>query len=122
MKHNQDRQADRPLDPQLVPIRFDFTDSKAASVRLAGTFNHWQPEAGNMNSSGVGNWWTDTLLAPGSYEYCFVVDGRWILDPLARGSVPNPYGGRNSVLAVASSPEAAHRADAESLPMQEGRL
>jgi hypothetical protein len=39
-------------------------------------------------------------------------------DPLARESVPNPFGGRNSVLRVAGSPEAAHRADAANLPLE----
>jgi hypothetical protein len=64
---------------------------------LAGTFNHWQPEAKTLHSSGVGHWWKETALAPGTYEYCLVVDGQWMPDPLARESVPNPFGGRNSV-------------------------
>jgi hypothetical protein len=54
-------------------------------------------------------------LTPGTYEYCLVVDGQWMPDPLARETVPNPFGGRNSVLNVASLPEAAHLADAETL-------
>jgi non-heme chloroperoxidase len=37
-------------------------------------------------------------------------------DPLAKETVPNPFGGRNSVLRVASSPEAASLADAGQLP------
>jgi hypothetical protein len=32
--------------------------------------------------------------------------------------VPNPFGGRNSVLNVASSPEAAHLANAENSPLK----
>ena len=56
-------------------------------------------------------------MAPGTYEYCFVVDGQWMPDPLARESVPNPFGGRNSILQVATSPEADHRADATNLPL-----
>jgi hypothetical protein len=57
-------------------------------------------------------------LAPGTYEYCLVVDGQWMPDPLARETVPNPFGGRNSVLKVATSPEAAHRDDATNLPLK----
>jgi hypothetical protein len=48
-----------------------------------------------------------------------VVDGQWIPDPLARETVPNPFGGRNSILKVADSPEAAHLADAETLPLKQ---
>ena len=33
-------------------------------------------------------------------------------------SVPNPFGGRNSILHVAHSPAAAHLADAENLPLK----
>jgi hypothetical protein len=39
-------------------------------------------------------------------------------DPLAKETVPNPFGGVNSVLKVASTPEAAHLADAETLPLK----
>jgi hypothetical protein len=60
----------------------------------------------------------ETALLPGIYEYCLVVDGQWMPDPLARETIPNPFGGRNSVLKVASSPEAAHLADAEALPLK----
>lgn len=116
MKHNHSH--DNAPAPQLVPVRFDFTDPNATKVCLAGTFNHWQPEAKTLHSSGAGNWWKETSLAPGTYEYCLVVDGKWIPDPLARESVPNPFGGRNSILKVAGSSKAAHLADAESLPLK----
>jgi hypothetical protein len=43
-------------------------------------------------------------------------------DPLARETVPNPFGGRNSILKVASSPEATHRADATDLPFKNDRF
>ena len=103
---------------ELQPVRFEFTDPTATTVCVAGTFNQWRPEAKTLHSSGVGQWWKETSLAPGTYEYCFIVDGRWMPDPLARESVPNPFGGRNSVLTVASSPGATHLADAEHSPLK----
>ena len=121
MKHNRNHDnapTQRAPDPQLVPVHFEFKDSKATTVCLAGTFNHWQPDSKTLRSSGVGHWWKDTALEPGTYEYCFVVDGKWMPDPVARETVPNPFGGRNSLLRVASSPEAAHLADAENLPLE----
>ena len=51
----------------------------------------------------------------GSY---LVVDGHWMPDPLATETVPNPFGGRNSILRVASSPEAAHLVEAATLPLK----
>ena len=118
MKHNQNHDNHPNAGLKLTPVRFEFTHPTARTVCVAGSFNHWQPEAKTLHSSGVGNWWKETALAPGTYEYCLVVDGQWMPDPLAPESVPNPYGGRNSLLHVASSPAAGHRADAENLPLK----
>src|ERR1041385_8332508 len=118
MKHNHNHDNAPNVRPKLVPVHFEFTHPTAISVCVAGTFNNWQPEAKTLRSSGLGNWWKDTALAPGTYEYCLVVDGQWMPDPLARESVPNPFGGRNSILKVATSPEAAHLANAEHLPLE----
>jgi 1,4-alpha-glucan branching enzyme len=118
MKQNQKHNKVRNTALQLVPVHFEYTNPAAESVCIAGTFNHWQPEAKALHSSGLGKWWKETALAPGTYEYCLVVDGKWIPDPDARETVPNPYGGRNSILKVATSPEAAHLADAEEVPLK----
>ena len=122
MKQNHNHDNACGTGSQLMPVRFEFTHPTATTVCVAGTFNHWQPEAKTLHSSGVGNWWKETALAPGTYEYCLVVDGKWITDPLVRESVPNPYGGRNSILRVATSPEAAHLADAENMPLKSDRF
>lgn len=116
MKHNHNH--DNIAEHQLVQVRFEFTSPTAKTVCLAGTFNHWQPAAKAMHSSGAGNWWKETNLAPGTYEYCFVVDDQWMPDPRAAESVANPFGGRNSILRVATSSAAAHRADAKNLPLK----
>ncbi len=93
MKHNHNHNNNPNAGIPLVPVRFEFTDATATTFCLAGTFNHWQPEGKTLHSSGVGNWWKETALAPGTYEYCLVVDGKWIPDPRARESVANPFGG-----------------------------
>ena len=118
MKTNHNSKNGSTTNSKLTPVRFEFTDPKANTVCIAGTFNHWRPESKNLHPSGTGRWWKETALAPGKYEYCLVMDGHWIRDPLARESVPNPYGGRNSVLNVPISLEARHLEDAEKVPMQ----
>jgi 1,4-alpha-glucan branching enzyme len=117
MKHNNNHNNGPDPGLQLVSVRFEFIHPTAKTVCIAGTFNNWQPESKSLHSSGVGHWWKETALAPGTYEYCLVVDGQWMPDPKAKDSVPNPFGGRNSVLKVASSPEVAHLAKAEHLPL-----
>jgi 1,4-alpha-glucan branching enzyme len=121
MKHNHNHD-NAPNVSELVPVRFEFTDTAASTVSVAGTFNDWQPGSKPMHAIGSGHWLKETTLSPGIYEYCLVVDGQWRPDPQARESVPNPFGGRNSILVVASSPGAAHNAAAERLPMKNARV
>ena len=118
MKHNRNHDNARSAGLQLQPVRFEFTHPTATTVSVAGTFNDWHAEAKAMHPLGGGRWLKETALAPGTYEYCLVVDGEWMPDPQARETVPNPFGGMNSVLKVASSPEAAHLADAEHFPLK----
>jgi 1,4-alpha-glucan branching enzyme len=100
--------------PQAVPIqgarravRFELdvpevhSTSVVWSVSVAGTFNDWKPGATPLNCLGAGKWTREVPLAPGRYEYRFVVNGEWLDDPKARVSVPNPHGGHNAVVEVA---------------------
>ncbi|MGN0428240.1 MAG: alpha-amylase family glycosyl hydrolase [Agathobacter sp.] len=67
-------------------VTFLYENEGASAVYLCGNMNDWASAIGNekyafsKNTDGV---WTLTIsLAPGSYEYKFVVDGSWITDPL----------------------------------------
>jgi 1,4-alpha-glucan branching enzyme len=118
MKHNKNHDNGPSEGPQLVPVRFEFTHPTAHTVCVAGTFNHWLPESKTLHPSGGGHWYKESALAPGSYEYCLIVDGQWMPDPLAKETVPNPFGGRNSVLTVGSPLGTEHLAAAENLPFK----
>jgi 1,4-alpha-glucan branching enzyme len=72
----------------------------ARAVFVAGSFNQWQPASTPLKVTAGGRWSVELELAPGAYEYRFVVDGQWIADPAASESVPNPFAGVNSVLRV----------------------
>jgi 1,4-alpha-glucan branching enzyme len=116
MRHNKNHDNAKSAGPQLEPVRFEFVHPTATTVGIAGTFNDWHADAKPMHPLGGGLWLKETVLPPGTYEYCLVVDGHFMPDPLASETVPNPYGGRNSLLRVVSSPEATHLADAARLP------
>ena len=47
---------------------------------IAGSFNDWHPKVSDMNNMGSGKWVKEIELAPGTYEYRFVVDGKWVAD------------------------------------------
>ena len=118
MNHDHNHDHTKSEGPHSLPVRFAVTDSTASNVLIAGTFDNWQPEAEPIHPVGIGRWVKKTALPPGTYEYCLVVDSQWMADPLAYETVPNPFGGRNSVLKVARSPEASHLAAAEHLPLK----
>lgn len=54
------------------------TDAK--NVILAGNFNVWNTQELSMTRTATG-WKIPYVLAPGTYEYKFIVDGKWITDP-----------------------------------------
>ncbi len=66
---------------------------------MAGSFNGWDPEADRMSKKD-GVFRIKLNLAPGRYEYKFVVDGQWYNDPAAATQAPNEFGDVNSVVQV----------------------
>lgn len=118
MKTNKNHTDGENNGSRTVPVQFEFTNSTAVAVSVAGTFNDWKPEANDLHRSVGGRWYEELSLKPGNYEYCLVVDGLWMPDPLAMETVLNPYGGRNSVLMVANLAAATHRAEAEKSPLK----
>lgn len=81
-------------------VHVEFIDPVTESVCIAGAFNDWRPEVTPMIHLGAGRWVKDLTLPPDDYEYCLVVDGQWKPDPQATETVPNPFGGVNSVRKV----------------------
>lgn len=63
------------------PMHFRF-QGEAASVAVAGTFNHWVGDAAPLAQREPGQWETTLAVAPGRHHYKLVIDGRdWIVDP-----------------------------------------
>ena len=87
--------ASAPIQPK---VRLELSKPGAQSVAIAGSFNSWQPE--QAKTTGNGGWVKELAIAPGRYEYMFVVDGQWMADPNAKEFAPNPFGGQNSVLVI----------------------
>src|SRR5208283_5280432 len=65
----------------------------ARAVHLAGDFNRWNPEKEPLfNLSGRGLWQKSVPLQPGKYQYKYVIDGNWVLDPANPKTIPGPAG------------------------------
>ena len=85
--------------PARVVVQFRLGDPGAREVALVGDFNGWHPKH-RLHQVEPGVWSVDVALAPGVYNYVFVVDGRtWRLDPLAP-RVTDGFGGSSSRVSV----------------------
>ena len=51
-----------------------------------------------MKKDANGRWNRTVMMPPGTYEYKFLADGRWLLDPCNDQCRPNCFGSDNSVL------------------------
>jgi 1,4-alpha-glucan branching enzyme len=81
-----------------VEVVFEIKAPDAEVVQVAGSFNNWDKIP--LEKAADGAFRTTLKIAPGKYEYMFVIDDTWIEDPANPDTVPNPYGGVNSVLTV----------------------
>lgn len=72
-----------------------------SGVFLAGEFNGWKADGERLSDpDGDGVYTAVVALAPGSYQYKFVVDGQWRQDPDNPRGAPDGYGGQNSLAEV----------------------
>ncbi|HPT54997.1 MAG TPA: glycoside hydrolase family 13 [Fervidobacterium sp.] len=80
-----------------VVIRL-YTDAKR--VFIAGTFNNWNEKDTEAYFVEDGIWEAVLELNPGIYEYKFLVDGNWVIDPNAFAYVDDGFGGKNGAFEV----------------------
>jgi 1,4-alpha-glucan branching enzyme len=81
-------------------IEFKVSAPKAKKVQLAGTFNNWSESADPMKKEKSGTWKKVKMLPQGLYEYKYIIDGEWMLDPECSNTVPNEHGTYNSLFEV----------------------
>jgi hypothetical protein len=71
----------------------------ASVVVLAGSFNNWNQSQLLFGREG-GEWVCRIDLDPGVYQYKFIVDGNWLLDPSNPETAEDEAGNVNNVLEV----------------------
>lgn len=82
-------------------VIFQVAASPKSEVFLAGTFNQWDPRRHQMKDTrDTGKYSITLMLAKGSYEYKFVINGNWVVDPECQNWVRNSLGTLNSVAQV----------------------
>ena len=73
--------------------------AEASVVVLTGSFNNWNQSQLLFGREG-GDWVCRIDLDPGVYQYKFVVDGNWLLDPSNPDTAEDEAGNVNNVLEV----------------------
>jgi hypothetical protein len=78
-------------------VVFRYEDGRRKSVEVAGDFTGWLPLP---LYSIAGRFSRRVAISPGRYQYRFIVDGEWMLDP-SNGITEDSSSGRaNNVLVV----------------------
>jgi hypothetical protein len=92
--------------PNVTPdgVVFNFkTEGRDKKIFLAGSFNEWNPSNAQYlmkDDDGDGVWSITVKLAPGTYQYKYVIDGKWTQDPYGPAEAADGFGGRNSQFEV----------------------
>lgn len=86
--------------PKRRRIHFQHTDKRAEKVYLVGDFNGWDPKSRPMKKNEDGTWGRTILVAPGRYEYKFLVDGVWKEDTSNHERCANSFGTLNCIVQI----------------------
>jgi len=80
-------------------VRFTFANAAAKSVSVAGNFNEWSATANPLARSGK-VWTAVVTLPPGEHLFMLIVDGKWMVPPIAEEYADDGFGSRNGVVIV----------------------
>ena len=87
--------------PGTRPVLVEIRAEPGSAVTIAGTFNAWDPLTDRLkDDAGIGVYTATLHLQPGRYEYKFIVNGVWCIDPECIEWSRNDFGSLNSVLHV----------------------
>ncbi|MFW6145199.1 MAG: isoamylase early set domain-containing protein [bacterium] len=80
-------------------VTFEVKAEPGSEVYLAGDFNNWEPNKKLTDKNNDGTFRGTLLLdRQKNYEYKFVINGKWSVDPNCEEWTPNNLGSLNSVI------------------------
>lgn len=80
-------------------VTFSVKAEPKSKVFVAGTFNDWSDTKTELKEK-KGVFTKSILLDKGKYEYKFVINGIWTVDPNCADWSPNGHGSLNSVVNI----------------------
>jgi Glycogen recognition site of AMP-activated protein kinase/AAA domain len=88
--------------PSESGVQFEADFPQAREVAVTGDFTGWSVEGEALVRQPDGMWRVELPIEPGVFEYKFIVDGVWKVDPGNPEKVRNSYGQLNSLMMVDS--------------------
>ncbi len=85
---------------QKTKHKFMVQAEPDSKVYLAGCFNQWNERDIQLKHKGDGMFEVEMSLAPGMYEYKFLIDDEWSIDPVNPNFTSNGMGTLNSVVEI----------------------
>ena len=80
---------------------FTFSAPQAQNVEIAGDFNNWVADQESKLEKMTDGVWVKTFsLQPGRYQYKFIVDGKWVVDPNNPATELDKSGNTNSLMEI----------------------
>lgn len=101
--HSAERRPDKfgPIIENLGRVRLRLHAERATQVQVIGSWDDWAQSGRSLVPTGESGLWETWLeLAPGSYRYRFVVDGKTVQPPCALRYVPDGFGGQDAVFEI----------------------
>jgi 1,4-alpha-glucan branching enzyme len=80
-------------------VKFQIAADPGCEVYVAGTFNNWDPRKDRLAFKD-GTYSASLFLPKGRYEYKFVINDIWCIDPECPEWTSNDFGTLNSVVTV----------------------
>ena len=82
-------------------VTFNYWDSSATAVYVAGNMNGWSSTANPMSKNDQGIWTTTISgLTNNDYQYKFVVGDNWLIDPKNDQVYTEANGNQNSLFSI----------------------
>ncbi len=91
------KQTASPANTGRKKVTFTWPTGQVPTA-VAGDFSNWEQLPLKPQGKGMAR---TMFLAPGDYQYRFVVNGEWCSDPACPESALNAFGSFNSILHVA---------------------
>lgn len=97
-----------PTTGGKTSVTFDLPPIEAETVVVCGDFNAWSSDTHPLKRRKDGSFATSVRLAPGTYRFRYLIDGRhWENDWSADAYAPNDHGSDDSVVIVEGDPTPA---------------